>query len=238
MKPSRSPHPSALKPAARNPLALNPLALKPVALRFASIVLAATLVLSGCGINMDDGPRAVGGELSTTTTVADQPDGEIEGVLYYVIEGSIVPATALLSDHSTETLIQALLKAPPKPLSDSGAYSSIPSGTELIKSHRSDTLLLVDLTSAFDNVVGVSRQQAIAQIVLTVTQQPSIRSVEFQVDGEKIQVSSPIRGDRYVVTNCDFRDLLATTDQAVSAGLSDESVALLEARRARLKLVC
>ncbi|MGB3410241.1 MAG: GerMN domain-containing protein [Microthrixaceae bacterium] len=206
--------------------------------RLGAVLLVLGMVLAGCGINMDHTPRTVEAQLSTTTTLADQAQGGVEGVLYYVAEGAIVPATTLLSDRSAKTLIEALLKAPPKPLSEVGAYSSIPAGTTLIASKLRGSRLVVNLSQAFDNVVGVSRQQAIAQIVLTVTQQAAVRSVEFQVNGEDIQVTSPIRGDRSEVSNCDFRDLLATTDQGVSAGLSDDSIALLKARRARLKMIC
>lgn len=206
--------------------------------RLCAAVIGVAVVATGCGINMDDAPRVVDAQLSTTTTVATQQQGPVESVLYYVAEGSIVPATAMLPDRSVTTLIEALLKTPPKPLSDIGAYSSIPSGSTLLASKLTGTMLMVDMSSAFDNVVGVSRQQAIAQIVLTVTQQSAIRSVEFRVNGERIQVTSPTRGDRYEVTNCDFKDLLATTDQAQSAGLGEESIALLQARTARMNMVC
>ncbi len=201
-------------------------------------LMAVMGVLAGCGINMDRSPRVVEGQLSTTTTIADQSGGGEEGILYYVAERSLVPATVMLSDRSAQTLIESLLKAPPRPLIDIGAFSSIPAGTTLIDAELTGTALTVNLSSAFDNVVGVSRQQAIAQIVLTVTQQAAVRSVEFQVNGERIQVTSPTRGDRSQVTNCDFKDLLATADQGSSLGLSDDSIDLLTARTARLNMIC
>lgn len=199
-------------------------------------VLVAAVTASGCGVGFDDEPRAVEAEASTTT-VADSPEtGRLATVLYYVREGSLVPVEEEVPDRTPSTLITALTSTPRAGIA--GLGTSIPAGTELLGTGRDGDRLTVDLSSEFDNVVGLSRQQAIGQMVLTVTQQGSVERLEFQVDGETITVSSPLRGDTTVVTECDFGSLLASPDAVAGADLPPTSLAALDERRAELERTC
>ena len=103
---------------------------------------------------------------------------------------------------------------------------------------RDGRRLTINLSAAFDNVVGLSRQQAIGQIVLTATERNEYDSIEFQVEGEAILVSSPLRGDTPTVTACDFAPLLATADDAEHADLSSEMTDVLDTRRDELADSC
>jgi hypothetical protein len=163
--------------------------------------------------------------------------GRLTTVLYFVREGALVPLEQELPDRSPATLLTTLAQ-PPDAGADSGLSTSLPAGTELLGTTRSGDLLTVDLSSEFDNVVGLSRQQAIGQMVLTVTQQGAVQRLEFQVDGETITVSSPLQGDTTVVDACDFADLLASTEELVGAGLPPESLQDLDDRRSELDATC
>ncbi len=96
-----------------------------------------------------------------------------------------------------------------------GLGSSIPAGTELRGYQRDRNRLAINLSEAFDNVVGLSRQQAIGQLVLTVTELTDIEVVQFRVEGVDVAVSSPLRGDTASVTACDYLPLMATVDDVV-----------------------
>ncbi len=200
-------------------------------------LVAASVALGGCGLGFDDQPRALQEEASTTT-VADSPSGgRLTTVLYFVREGALVPLEQELPDRSPATLLSALAQ-PPEPGAVDGLGTSIPAGTELVDTERDGELLRVDLTSEFDNVVGLSRQQAIGQMVLTVTQQSAVERLEFLVDGETITVASPLRGDTTVVDECDFAALLASPDDVDGAGLPASSIQDLDERREQLAADC
>jgi hypothetical protein len=200
----------------------------------APLVVTLALAGTGCGVGFDDEPRALQSEASTTT-IADSPtEGRLAAVLYYVREGALLPALEDLPDRTPSTLLSALTTPP----TEDGLGTSIPAGTEVLDTSREGSRLTVDLSSEFDNVVGLSRQQAIGQMVLTVTQQGSVDQLEFQVDGETLTVSSPLRGDTTVVTACDFASLLASEDEVADAGLSPAAAADLEARRTELAETC
>ncbi len=208
--------------------------------RFAGCVAAAvvaTMMLGSCGVGFDDDPRALQEEASTTTVASSPSVGRLTTVLYFVREGALVPLEQELPDRSPETLLTALSQ-PPDTEADSGLGTSLPAGTELLGTSRTGDLLTVDLSNEFDNVVGLSRQQAIGQMVLTVTQQGAVQRLEFQVDGETITVSSPLRGDTTVVDACDFADLLASSDELAGAALPPQSLQDLDDRRRALDDSC
>ena len=201
-------------------------------------LLCLVATLSACGIGVDREPRALQASTTTTTVPAQPSIGRVESILYYVNEGSFVPASTDLPDDDLTTVLQALLMPPPTTLGLSGTLSSIPAGTELLGLVRDDSRLTINLSAAFDNVVGVSRQQAIGQMVLTVTERERFDAIEFQVEGKPILVSSPTQGDTPTVSACDFAPELATEDDAADASLSNDMTEVLDARRARLVDTC
>jgi hypothetical protein len=208
--------------------------------RRTTAVLLAGLMASlagACGVGFDDEPRSLQEEASTTTAPASPSVGSLTTVLYYVREGALVPVEQELPDRGPATMVTALSQ-PPDVDPDTGLGTSIPAGTELLGTRRDGDRLTVDLSSEFDKVVGLSRQQAIGQIVLTVTQKESIERLEFQVDGETITVSSPLRGDTTEVDACDFAALLASPDDVRDAGLPDGSLEDLDQRRTELDSAC
>ncbi len=209
----------------------------PRAVLVALTAVVATLGLVACGVGFDDQPRAIQEEASTTTVAATPSVGRLTTVLYFVREGALVPLEQELPDRSPATLLTALAQPPDIPAS-TGLGTSLPAGTELLGTTRDGDRLTVDLSSEFDNVVGLSRQQAIGQMVLTVTQQGAVERLEFQVDGETITVSSPLRGDTTVVGACDFAALLASPDDVAGAGLPAQSIKDLDERRGELDASC
>ena len=210
---------------------------RPAALLAALLVLGPLLV-AACGVDVDGAPRPERTEPSTTTTSSLPESGRAEVVLYYVREGTLLPVIEEVSDRGLESTVQALLQPPDGTVAWAGLSTSIPAGTELIDMDRRDGVLRINLSEAFDNVVGRSRQQAIGQLVLTATQVSHVDDVTFEVDGEQITVSSPTRGDRTVVDACDFRSLLATVDDAGAAELPYDSLEVLSERRNELDQQC
>ena len=204
----------------------------------ASLTGLLVVSLAACGVDVDSAPRPVQTEPSTTTTSSLPESGRAEVVLYYVREGTLLPVIDELPNRGLESTLRALLQPPDGSVAMVGLGTSIPAGTELIDVDRRDAVLRINLSEAFDNVVGRSRQQAIGQLVLTVTQVSHVDDVTFEVGGEQISVSSPSRGDRTIVDACDFRALLATVDDATEASLPFESLTVLAERRAELDREC
>ncbi len=201
------------------------------------VALLAAVLLSACGLGFDDEPRALKETADTTTTVVSPSVGRLSTVLYFVREGALVPVRQELQDRTPSTVLTALTQSPTDE-SVSGLGTSVPVGTELLGTRRTGDRLIVDLSSDFEDVVGLSRQQAIGQMVMTVTEQGAVDRLEFKVDGDTITVSSPLRGDTTIVDQCDFASLLATPLSIASADLPLATKEDLTRRQNELAAAC
>jgi len=194
--------------------------------------------LSACGVGVDSKPRVLESSSSTSTLPAGPASGRVTSVLYFVNDGALVPQLSELTDRSLQTVLEADLLPPQAGSEANGTITSIPAGTRLIGLQQVGDTLTLNLSSEFDNVVGLSRQQAIGQLVLTATERPGVGRLKFEINGDPIQVSTPARGDSSIVTACDFEPLLASEDDAKSAHLEVETSRKLDARLADLNSHC
>lgn len=197
--------------------------------------MACVLVAAGCGVEPDESPRPLEAEASTTTVVDSPTDGQLSTMLYYVREGRLLPLDRELPDRTTSTVINALTQSPSPAVE--GVGTSLPAGTQVIETVRGGDRLVVNLSPDFDTVVGLSRQQAIGQMVMSISRGPT-HDVQFQLDGRPLTVSSPSRGDTTVVDQCDFVGLLAVPGSAAAQGLPPSSIQELERRHAELGEEC
>jgi hypothetical protein len=206
-----------------------------------AVALAVTCaaVSMGCGIGADDQPRALPVSTSTTTTTpaaTDSANDRAAAVLWFVSGSDLIPVSAGLPDRELSTVFTELLAPSDATLGD--LASSIPSGTQLRKLSLDRGVLVISLSSEFQNLAGPARQQAIAQMVLSATEASGVESVEFSVEGQPIRVSSPERGDVTTVTDCDFASLLPTAEEAAANQLSPATVQQLDLRRGQLAQRC
>jgi spore germination protein GerM len=197
-----------------------------------SVVLAA--LLSACGISTDGAPRELAATTSTSTTPPEQA-GTAPAVLYYVQADRLVPITRALPARNAEAIIESLLQ-PPAPEEGAGLSSSIPANTQMLGLERSGSLLAVDLSREFDDVVGPSRQLAIGQMVLSETALSDTTQLTFSIEGEPFKVTTS-RGDVNVVSACDYASMLADPE-AEEAELTTGQITLLQLRRKELKDEC
>ncbi len=195
---------------------------------------AVVALVAGCGIAADGTPRELAATTSTSTTVAEQA-GTAPAVLYYVQADRLVPITRALPARNAEAILDSLLQAP-APEEGSGLSSSIPANTQLRDLERSGTLLAVDLSEEFDDVVGPSRQLAIGQMVLSETALSETTQLTFSIEGEPFKVTTS-RGDVNVVSACDYASMLADPE-AEEAELTTGQITLLQLRRKELKEEC
>ncbi|MBS1838311.1 MAG: GerMN domain-containing protein [Actinobacteria bacterium] len=200
--------------------------------------LSASLLLAACSIGTDDAPRDLAVSTSTTVAPVTPTSGGATAVLYYVHDGQLVPITRSLPDRHLGTVLDTLLKAPSTDQQSRNLTTSIPVGTRLSSSRLDGSTLIVDLSSEFDNVVGPSRQQAIAQIVMTATEFPGVDRLRFSINGKPVQVATPTRGDTSVVSDCDYRSLLAKPSDIDGTTLGQATVQRLQLRQSNLVQQC
>lgn len=204
----------------------------------AATVVTALAALTACGIGVDEHPRALDVEVTSTTAPDSPTTGPFSAVLYFSREGLLFPVRQELPSRTIESVISGVLQGPPEGQQLSGLGNSVPSGTELLSVARNNGEVVVNLSSSFDNVVNPLRIQAIGQMVMSVTDQFEVETMSFEIDGRTLTVSSPRRGDTTEVTACDYTTLLPGPDEAANAGLEGGLAEGLSIRRVRLAQQC
>jgi germination protein M len=125
--------------------------------------------------------------------------GEKLGVAERRVKHTTMPATASM---------KALLAGPTGAEQAAGLGTTIPAGTRLLGLTIDGTTARVDLSGAFASGGGsLSMMARIAQVVYTLTRYPTVRSVEFLMDGEPVEA---LGGEGIVLdgpqTRADWRD--------------------------------
>jgi hypothetical protein len=106
--------------------------------------------------------------------------------------------------------VDELLAGPESIESAADVSTAVPDGTRLLGLNIANGLATVDLSSEFESGGGsLSMQMRLAQVVYTLTQFPTVKRVQFQLDGEPVRVFS---GEGIVldkpVTRGDYEELL------------------------------
>jgi germination protein M len=105
--------------------------------------------------------------------------------------------------------LESLLEGPDSFEMGYGLRTEIPDGTQLLGLEIEGEIARVDLTSEFEAGGGLASKQArLAQIVYTITQFPTVKSVLFSLDGEPIGVP---KGESIIdrpMTRHDYADQL------------------------------
>ena len=167
------------------------------------------LAASGCG---SEEAVSLGKPGTTTATSTVEPAGTaaspVSLQVWFLRDGHLVqetrnhPATRLVATAA----VQDLLGGP----TQAGLTTAIPKGTRLLGIAIDRGVATVDLTSEYQSGGGSDSMQArLGQVVYTLTQFPTVRSVRFHLDGEPVNVFS---GEGIVldhpVGRTDYADLL------------------------------
>jgi spore germination protein GerM len=154
------------------------------------LVLAALLVITGCGIPRDSEPRAVevDTDLLGPTSSASVPSGDATVFVYFPIEGEELVRVERDAENASdpELPLRHLLIGPTAAEREDKLSTSIPSGTELLGTERDGDKLIINLTKGIDSIQGKNLITAYAQLVHTATsvQGEPVMRVQFRVEGE------------------------------------------------------
>ena len=171
------------------------------------------MLAAGCGIPEDRGPRALLPATPTPMLTAPTPPPvETEAFTIYLIdsEGRVREAERQLPDRLTvAALIDELREVPTQEETDLGLVSVIPQETTLIADPTTDPSGLAILNFAagsLDTLEGESLTLALAQLVWTLTESPTISRLIIRIEGNEERF--PTDGeDRSVLRRSDYESL-------------------------------
>lgn len=149
-------------------------------------------VVAGCGLAACG---SNGSSVTTTTTHTHvRPAAHVTLSLYWSRSGEAlavshrsVPAT----ESNGSTALRALLSGPNHGESSAGLTSAVPSGSKLLGLSINNGIATANFNSAFASGGGsFSIRARIAQVVFTLTQFTSVKTVLFELDGVKVTTFS------------------------------------------------
>ncbi|MGV3760042.1 MAG: GerMN domain-containing protein [Actinomycetota bacterium] len=162
-------------------------------------LLAASVVLGGCGVTAEDEPELIAGDevpgdlLDPSSTTSTPREGATAAITVYLLQrtGSatqLVPVTREVEDPARPgERIEALLQPTSEDEKSTGLTSSIPADTVLLGTPTLDPErqeLTLNFSEELFSVEGSELSQAFAQIVWTVTELEGVRRVRFLIEGE------------------------------------------------------
>jgi hypothetical protein len=159
-------------------------------LAIAALTAALALVAGGCGSGEAEsaGPVPSNGDTTDTTTGSDQT------YRVWFTRGEHLFAVTR-SGPDTEAVgaeaVRLLLDGPSAAESRAGVSSAIPAGTRFLSLDIDGGTATVDLTSEYESGGGSASMFArLAQVVYTLTEFDTVRSVRFMLDGVPVDVFS------------------------------------------------
>ena len=170
-----------------------------VALILALTGAAGVAACGGTAGGATGGPTAAGAETGATTTATSQETAapssspgaaETTAVRPYFLRGEKlgvaerqVPRTQAVAAAA----LTALCEGPAAAEQSAGLSSAVPAGTKLLGVSIEDGVATVDLSGEFASGGGsLSMQARVAQIVYTVTQFETVKSVDLRLDGKPL----------------------------------------------------
>ncbi len=193
-------------------------------------LFAVAAILAGCGVPTDDAPRDITGaarrDLLVDANVAGATSGSSR--IYLVLPGQAGAPGQLRAvtrdvDETPTDLLTALLGGPNAGEQAAQLSTALPAGTKLRGVRLGGGVADVDLSGALDQLTGETLIDAVAQVVLTMTEIPTVRSVRLLVEGQATEWpdgSGELRSDP--LTRFDFPGLVESSqpDYPATAGPS------------------
>lgn len=176
--------------------------------RAAVVVLAALVLLAGCGVPLQEEPQVVDRTRPTAATrVPSAESGPAAGTVYLVRGERVVPVQRRLSSTDGTELLHSLFEGPSDPERRAGLRSAIPPGLPPARVALVGNVATVELPEQLTELDSPDHVLAVAQIVYTLTDTDGARSVQMTRAG--VPTPAPAGDGRVVdrpLTRTDFLD--------------------------------
>lgn len=173
----------------------------------ATAAAALALAVAGCGVPIDDSPRAISRttappDTAVPTTISDGVTDQVS--VYFLRDEDLERQSRDVAEDPTLGQAIGFVLAPLPEGSDPGLRTAVPTGTTLLDVTIAGRVATIDLTSEINDVTGQTQKEAFAQIVFTALAWEDVEQVRFQVDGEAID--APTDDGNLAVVDADDYD--------------------------------
>lgn len=163
-------------------------------------LLLGVVLFGSCAVSAEDQPRTVAGRVDDAFVPVPEVtsgDGTSEVVVWLVRDARLEPvirdveAPPASPIDALETALDQLFAGPQADEAGRGLRSAVPPDTVVGRLSVLGEVATIEVSDEITRVGGADEVRAVAQIVLTVTEFPSVRRVRLSVDGELLQLPLP-----------------------------------------------
>ncbi|RZU32589.1 GerMN domain-containing protein [Blastococcus saxobsidens] len=157
--------------------------------RLAAGLLLTAVALGGCGVPTQQHPEVLGVPAPEAPADPAATLGGQEAQIWLVRGARLEAVSRPVSPADVPTVLQALLAGPTPEEAASGLRTALaPQTLQDSGPTPEDQVVTLDVTREFTGLVGGNQQLAVAQLVWTATQFPTVDRVRFSTEGEPLEV--------------------------------------------------
>ncbi|KGN33027.1 hypothetical protein N802_16435 [Knoellia sinensis KCTC 19936] len=175
-------------------------------------LMAAALLIAGCGVSLQDEPERIDRDRATPGTTAPSAEaGQLEATVYLVRDDRLVPVQRRLRRTDGTELLRSLFAGPLADERKLGLRTALLPGLAAGRVSLVDSVAVVEVPAQVAQREGPDHVLAVAQIVFTLTTAEGVRSVQLARSGTPTPAPA---GDGHLVvrplTRADFVDKAPT----------------------------
>lgn len=169
-------------------------------------VAVLTVLCAGCGVSPQDRPEPVptAPGPATATAHGDRLDGP--RLTVYLVRGTrLVPVLRQTSVATTRQALALLVDGPTRAEAADGIRTALPPEVVGVRRSPADGTATVTVTRGFTGITGGNQLLAVAQVVFTLTELPTVEDVRFTVEELPVEVPTDAGLSSRSVTRDDYR---------------------------------
>lgn len=152
-------------------------------------LLVAALLLTGCGVRPDDRPEPVTTAAAPSSDTGNgSPAAGPRLTVFFVRGADLAPVERRTRAITTAAAIAQLVEGPTRAEVATGIRTALPPEVVGVDEVLPEGLTTVSVTRGFTGITGGNQLLAVAQIVWTLTDLPTVTTVRFVVEGTPVEV--------------------------------------------------
>jgi hypothetical protein len=171
-------------------------------------LLIVALLVTGCGVQPEDRwePVTTAARPSTETGNGGQPSGP--RLTVFLVRGAdLAPVQRRTSARTPAAALEQLVEGPTRAEAASGIRTALAPEVVGVDQELPAGVTTVSVTRGFTALTGGNQLLAVAQIVWTLTDLPTVTAVRFALDGSPVEVPTDAGLTDRPVTRDDYRSV-------------------------------
>ena len=154
-----------------------------------ALLLLVLVLLGACGVPTEDRPEQVStAAVPQTESYDDDRPGGPRLTVYLVRGAELVPVQRRTSAVTTAQALELLVEGPSRAEAAAGIRTALVPEVVAVSREPAEDTATVEVTRGFTGITGGNQLLAVAQIVFTLTEVPTVSDVRFTVEGVPVEV--------------------------------------------------